>query len=104
MDRFGGSHPGDSVLVDIAAGESDFASVDVNASTLHNTHGPSAAIHGGDGQVGQLRVARFASFSKPDSRTAQHKGTRWSAFVHGGDGQIGGGLSRRRQCSRRCCS
>ena len=33
-------------------------------------------FHWGDGQVGQLRVARFASCSKPDSRSAQHKGTR----------------------------
>ena len=47
----GGSHGVGSVLVDVAVGESDCAVVNAYTPTLHNTHGPSAAIHRGDGQI-----------------------------------------------------
>ena len=47
----GGSHRGGSVPVDVAVGESDCGTVNEDSPTLYNTHGPSVAIHRGDGQI-----------------------------------------------------
>ena len=37
--------------MDVAAGESDCGIGNDYTPTLHNTHGPSAAIHGGNGRA-----------------------------------------------------
>ena len=46
-----GSHVVGSVPVDAAGDESDCGVPNVYTPTLHNTHGTSATIHRGDGQI-----------------------------------------------------